>query len=148
MALVKANLNHYSLAALGFRLRLDPDYPLELRFFPEHITDAVLEYRTYVLNAPLCVLVAWGCSHLPAFAIVALGAFWTLQSWHRAGFYDSGLVFWTQAYKESPAKTRVRTNYAQQLMRRIEADMKTNRNDWETQLRIVEAERIIGEICK
>lgn len=145
---MSANLKHYSLAAFGLRLRLDPDYPMETRFFPSHITDSVLEYRTYFLIAPWCAVLAWGLSYLPPGVIVGLGAFWTLKSWQRAAFYKSSLAFWEQAYRESPRKDRVRTRYAEQLMQRIEADMKKNRNDWGTQLRIAEAERIIEEICR
>lgn len=148
LALVSANLKHYSLAAFGFRLRLDPDYPIEFRFFPHLITDAVLEYRTYVLIVPWCIVLAWGCSHLPPFVLTALGLFWTVKSWQRAGCYKSGLAFWSQAYKESPRKDRVRTRYAEQLMMSIERDIKKNQNDWATQLKIIEAERVIEEICR
>lgn len=115
------NLRHYSLALWGVRLRLDPDYPGELRFRPDLIVDAVLEYRGYGLLVPVAVFLA---RLFPIAVCGFLVGSWAVLAWRRAYYYSSPYRFWTRAYEEAPGKPRNQTRYAEELMREIERRMK------------------------
>lgn len=124
--LIWLNLHHYWLAAWGFGLRLDPDYPLEGRFRPDLLSDSVMEYRTYSLFAPWCAFLALV---LPLSILFPIAAWWAIYAWKRAGFYKTALAFWRQAYQESPKKLRVQIRYAEEIALQIERLDKAG-HDW------------------
>jgi len=122
------NLQHYSFALWGLRLRLDPPYPMVMKFFPELITDSVFEYRTYGLHAFWAVLLAWLLPLPVAFAFVL---FWLGQSCDRTKFYRSNFLFWKQAMKENgPDHQRTAGRYMEHIIRELERRMKA-REEWQ-----------------
>lgn len=138
------NARHHSHALWGLGLALDPDYPQIYRFFPKLVNDTVLEYRSYAL------IVLWGAllaAWLPVPALWTLIAIWTIQSFRRAGVFRSQRAFWQQAFKESPGKMRVRTQYAQAVMTDIEVRMKAGESWDALQTDIDLGTRLIEEIA-
>jgi len=111
------NLQHYSLALWGLRLRLDPPYPHLTRFFPGLIGEPVFEYRTYGLHALWAILLA---SWLPLPLLTAFVLFWAGQTFDRSKFLKSNLVFWRQALKENGIMHRAAGRYMIYLLREIE----------------------------
>lgn len=126
MALLVVNIRHYNLAIWGF-CKLDPDYPLEFRVFPNHITDAVFEYRTYFFLLPWALILA---SAWPQWVCTILVACWLIASWTRAAYFKSGLAFWRQAASESPNKFRCLTRCAEELIKEIERKYKRQGETW------------------
>lgn len=122
------NLQHYSLALWGLRLRLDPDYPHVTRFLPSQISEPVLEYRTY----PLMGLWAFAlAAALPANMLTALVLLWACISWDRSKFYRSELAFWRQVYKENGVShQRGHGRLMEAITREIERRMKAGES-WE-----------------
>jgi hypothetical protein len=116
------NLRHLVWTLPGFRLRLDPDYPLETNFLPDLISDSVLEYRFYWLVAFWALFIA---SWLPEVAYPVIGFLWGYQATGRAKLFRTAFSFWRQAYRESPGKIRTKTRYCEELMIEIEQRMKT-----------------------
>ena len=147
LVLLAYNLNHYSVALLGFRLRLDPDYPLEFRFFPRYIADSILEYRTYILLIPWSAFLVcyW---QLDPVAVCLIAIIWYIASVRRAMHYRSAFAFWKQAYKESPNKSRCQTRYAEELMKEIERRFKAGER-WEDLSELIrEAELVQHRIVR
>lgn len=141
------NLKHYALALFGFGLRLDPDYPPESRFLGQLVVDSVLEYRGYALLVPWALFLALAI-HPMILGFVA--ALWTVQAWKRAYFYSSPYQFWKQAFKESPAKIRVRTRYVEEIMLEIERRLKAGINYGDDRIQSLAAEgwKIQNMICE
>jgi len=137
-----SNLDHYALALLGIRLHLDPDYPIVKHFFPSVLADSVFEYRTYGLTTLWAIGLAWSIQTPWIYVLIGL---WALQSFRRAFYYRSNFLFWTQAYRESPKKTRVKTRYMEQLILEMERRTKKGQ-DWEALYD--EAHRLMKEICE
>lgn len=112
------NLKHYLAGPLlGFRLKLDPDYPNEPRFRGDLIVDSVFEYRLYCLFAPWCIFLALV---LPLWTLPIIAGLWTGLTWNRTFYYSTPFRFWTRAYQESPTKHRNRIRYAEQIALEIE----------------------------
>ena len=144
VSLLVVNIQHYSLAAWGF-CKLDPDYPLEFRVFPKHITDSVFEYRTYFFLFYWALALAgfwpdWFC-------FFCIGC-WLAASWKRAAYFKTGLSFWRQAAKESPRKLRVLTRYAEELMKEIERKYKAPGVTWQEIGEVAEAQLIVERIAR
>lgn len=135
------NLRHYLPVLLGFRLRLDPDYPVVLHFLPKLISDSVFEWRAYGLFALWAFFVAWVIPLSWGWWLVAL---WAILAFRRARYFQSALLYWQRAFAECPGKARVRTHYAEELMKEIERRMKGGQNWDECRNLIEEAERIIA----
>ena len=114
---LRYNLQHYSLALWGLRLRLDPPYPHLTRFFPGLIGEPVFEYRTYGLHALWAIFLA---SWLPRPLLTAFVLFWAGQTFDRCKFLKSNLVFWRQALKENGILHRAAGRYMIYLLREIE----------------------------
>lgn len=142
---VYINGRHYALALWGLRLRLDPDYPKVLRFFPEYITDTVFEYRSYALVALWGAVLMWTAGTPWLWLLVAV---WALQSFHRARYYRSPLEFWGQAWRENPAKGRVITRYAENVLMEIERQMKAGATMEELQGLIDLGTQLVNDVCE
>jgi hypothetical protein len=118
---LRYNVQHYSLALWGLRLRLDPTYPHLTRFLPGLIGEPVFEYRTYALHIVWAILLA---SWLPRPLLTALVLFWAGQTFDRSKYLKSNLVFWRQALKENGIMSRAAGRYMEYLLREIERRMK------------------------
>lgn len=147
------NVKHYSLALWGFRLRIDPDYPIVTRFFPNFIIDTVFEYRSY----PLVLLWAVFLGHLapPAMSVFSRwGLLWVFIGWwantsrRRSFFYSSPLEFWRQAWKESPDKPRVVTHFAENVLMEIERECKAGKAWSEIQPLIDLGNRLVEDVTQ
>lgn len=123
-----SNLRHYALALWGIRLQLEPDYPVVTRVVPHLIRDSVYEYRTY---GPMLLWSIGAVVWLPRWLLVALLVFWAFQSFRRAGYFRSNFLFWKQAYRESPRKSRCQTFYVEWIIREVERLYKAGNVDRE-----------------
>ncbi len=122
------NLQHYSLALWGLRLRFDPTYPWVTRFFPSLISEPVFEYRTYGLTALWALLLA---SVAPLPVCGALVILWACISFDRSKYLKSNLVFWRQVLRENGVThTRAHGRYIECLIREIERRMKAG-EEWQ-----------------
>ncbi len=109
------NLRHYSLALWGFGQQLEPDYPKVERFFPSLVSDSVYEYRTYGGMIVFAGVIAW----LPYTIVCALIGFWGARAYIRTGYFRSSYLFWRQAYREAPAKPRIKAFYMEWIVREV-----------------------------
>jgi len=111
---------------------------------PAWFFDSVFEYRTYVFMLPWAALLAL----LPREPLLFLLSLWIYHSQERAGYYRTNLDFWEQAFKESPAKTRVRTRHIEQLLIDLERKYKQPARRWEDlQPEIDRVTKLIEGIC-
>jgi hypothetical protein len=128
-------------------LRLDPDYPKVFRFFPELITDSVLEYRGYVFILPWAGFLAW---ILPGQAAWFLIGWWAVCAWKQAGYYKTNIAFWERCFKESPRKMRVRTNYIEKLISDVWRRYQSNApgSGWERfEPEITRLMKLMDDVC-
>ena len=144
---LKFNLRHYALALWGVRLQLEPDYPVVTRFFPALIRDSVFEWRTYGAMLPWSIVVI---TALPRWLVGLLLIFWGVQSFIRAGHFQTNYIFWKQAYWECPHKPRVQTEYCAWIIRETERRMKTGHGFRSPVVQALDREafRLQEEICR
>jgi hypothetical protein len=148
---VYINVRHYSLALWGFRLRIDPDYPIVTRFFPYYIIDTVLEYRSYPLVLLWAVFLSVACRSWgePAWLLLwGLIGFWISTSRRRSFYYSSAIEFWRQAWRESPDKPRVVTHFAENVLMEIEREMKAGKTMSDVQPLIDLGTRLVEDVTR
>jgi hypothetical protein len=138
------NALHYSRALWGVCLQLEPDYPVVTRFFPSLIRDSVYEYRSYGA-IPLWGLVV---SYFPMWFSGFLVGWYIAETFRRVGYFKSSYVFWKQAYKECPNKSRVQSLYTEWIIREVERRMKTGHSSLDVAPLEREAFEIQERICQ
>lgn len=125
---LRYNLQHYSLALWGLRLRFDPPYPILANFFPSLIAEPVFEYRSYGALVLFAGLMAWA---LPPTIVGAFLLLWFGVSFDRCKYLQSNLVFWRRTLKENGRGFhRAQGRYIEALIREMERRMKTG-EDWQ-----------------